>query len=116
LQNAVRIGMIQHVIGEITHAENNPFGVRLGDGRAFFADGAILATGYQTAPPIPAWLADVVARVELPLAPCGYPVVDKSLCWGEGVYVTGALAELEIGATARNIIGARLATDRLPHN
>lgn len=116
LQNAVRIGMIQHVIGEITHAENNPFGVRLGDGRVFFADGAILATGYQTAPPIPAWLADAVAQYSLPLAPCGYPVVDKSLCWGEGVYVTGALAELEIGATARNIIGARLATDRLPHN
>ncbi|MCL4253656.1 MAG: FAD/NAD(P)-binding protein [Anaerolineae bacterium] len=113
LRLAIEKGVIQHVIAEITHADTHPFRVICADGREFYPDGAILATGYQTTAPIPVWLADAVRRYDLPLAPCGYPMVDTSLCWGEGLYVTGALAELEIGATARNIIGARLATERL---
>jgi hypothetical protein len=51
----------------------------------------------------------VVCRVTA----CGYPIVDQGLRWHEGIYVTGALAELEIGLVARNIIGARLAGERL---
>jgi hypothetical protein len=39
--------------------------------------------------------------------------VDQSLRWHPGIYVTGALAELEIGPTAMNIIGARLAAERI---
>jgi hypothetical protein len=113
LRLAIEKGVIRYVIAEITNMHNHPFRVICADGREFDADGAILATGYQTAPPIPAWLANAVRRYNLPLAPCGYPMVDTSLCWGDGLYVTGALAELEIGATARNIIGARLATERL---
>ena len=48
----------------------------------------------------------------LPAAPCGYPIVDRCLRWHPRLFVTGALAELEIGPVARNIIGARLAGDR----
>ena len=63
---------------------------------------------------------------------CGYPIVDQNLCWtklkdtnghqsdadrgtstGGNIYVTGALAELELGPSARNIAGARLAAERI---
>lgn len=113
---AIEKGAIRREIANITHAEMYPFRVICEDGREFHADGAILATGYTPAPPIPNWLSDVIHRYHLPLAPCGYPIVDRSLCWTDGLYVTGALAELEIGATARNIIGARLAAERLRFN
>ncbi len=46
LQNAIQIGMIGHVIGDVIHAENTPFGGKLRDGRTFFSDGALFATGY----------------------------------------------------------------------
>jgi hypothetical protein len=51
--------------------------------------------------------------MELPFAPCGYPVVNRYLAWGRGLFVTGALAELELGPVARNISGARRAGERL---
>ncbi|MBL8151238.1 MAG: hypothetical protein JNN15_15045, partial [Blastocatellia bacterium] len=43
----------------------------------------------------------------------GYPIVDRSLKWHPGIYVSGPLAELELGPTARNIIGARTAAEKL---
>lgn len=39
--------------------------------------------------------------------------VSNSLRWGPNLYVTGALAELEMGPIARNISGARQAADRI---
>jgi hypothetical protein len=54
-----------------------------------------------------------VAECGLPLAPCGYPVLDQRLCWAPGLYVSGPLAELEIGPVAQNLLGARLAGERL---
>jgi hypothetical protein len=38
-------------------------------------------------------------------------VVDRTLAWAPGLHVSGALAELEVGPVARNIIGARLASE-----
>jgi hypothetical protein len=40
-------------------------------------------------------------------------VLAPTLEWAPGLYVTGQLAELELGPTARNIGGARLAAERL---
>jgi hypothetical protein len=39
--------------------------------------------------------------------------VDEQLCWHPGIYVSGALAELELGPPAANIVGGRLAAQRL---
>jgi pyruvate/2-oxoglutarate dehydrogenase complex dihydrolipoamide dehydrogenase (E3) component len=78
------------------------------------ADRIVLATGFGQARPGGAWLDAAVAELGLPCAPCGFPVVERSLRWAPGIYVTGPLAELEIGPVARNIIGARLASERIP--
>jgi hypothetical protein len=77
------------------------------------ADLVVLATGFESARPGGVWLDEVIAALNLPTAECGYPIVDRTLCWGPGLYVTGPLAELEIGPVARNIIGARLAAERI---
>lgn len=81
-------------------------------GERLTADQTILATGFDPARPGGAWLADSIAANELPCAPCGYPIVDRLLCWRPGLYVNGPLAELEIGPIAPNISGARQAAYR----
>jgi hypothetical protein len=73
----------------------------------------LLATGFEQQRPGGAWLDRAIADYDLPLAPCGYPLVRPSLVWAPGLYVTGALAELELGPVARNIVGARYAGERL---
>ncbi|MFP4438824.1 MAG: FAD/NAD(P)-binding protein [Chloroflexaceae bacterium] len=77
------------------------------------SDCVILATGFDPARPGGAWLDAAIANLGLPIAPCGYPIVDPVLCWAEGLYTLGPLAELEIGPVARNITGARQAAARI---
>lgn len=77
------------------------------------AERVVLATGFDQQRPGGAWLAQAIDAYGLPCAPCGYPLVDATLCWRAGLYVTGPLAELELGPAARNIIGARHAGARL---
>jgi hypothetical protein len=74
----------------------------------------VLATGFEPHRPGGALLDDTaVERLGLPCAACGYPIVSRRLEWAPGLFVSGPLAELELGPTARNIAGARAAGDRL---
>lgn len=86
----------------------------LDDGQgSLFADRLVLATGFETARPGGAWLDRAIADLGLACAACGYPIVDPTLRWHPGIYVTGPLAEIELGPPARNILGARMAAERL---
>lgn len=87
--------------------------LHLDSGADIRADHVVLATGYDQQRPGGQWVTELIAHYDLPVAACGYPVVDESLCWSKGLYVSGPLAELEIGPPSRNIIGARLAGQRL---
>jgi hypothetical protein len=85
-----------------------------------FVNGAVLkvhrvlmATGFTAHRPGGALVDGLVESASLPCASCGYPIVDKGLRWHPRVYVSGPLAELELGPTARNISGARRAAERL---
>jgi hypothetical protein len=82
-------------------------------GRTLRAEQVLLATGFDGRRPGGAWLDHAIEACELPVAPCGYPVVTPGLQWAPGLYLTGALAELELGPVARNIAGARHAGERL---
>ncbi len=74
----------------------------------------VLATGVGCGrPPGEEWIGGFATELELPRAPCGYPVPDAALQWGEGLHLSGSLAELELGPVARNIVGARMAGTRL---
>ncbi|MCU0496883.1 MAG: FAD/NAD(P)-binding protein [Anaerolineae bacterium] len=100
LQQAIHEGRVRRVEGEI------------GDQIDQY-DRVLLATGWEQTRPGGVWLDQAIEAYGLPIAPCGFPIVARDLCWQTGLYVTGALAELEIGPAARNIIGARMAGERL---
>jgi hypothetical protein len=123
--SAFRAGLLSGALrlrtGDVVDARVEAGGVRLALGGVVgaapcevVADRVVLATGFGAARPGGAWLDDTIERMGLPCAPCGFPLVDRSLRWAPGIHVTGPLAELEIGPVARNIVGARLASERLP--
>lgn len=73
----------------------------------------VLATGFESPRPDHGWLADAIDELGLKCAACGFPIVDEALQWKKNLFVSGPLAELELGAAARNIAGARMAGRRL---
>lgn len=115
LRRAVFLGKIQLQIGTVQSAacSEGAFRLTLQDGGEISADRVLLATGFETSRPGGAWLERAIGELGLPVAPCGFPIVDAALRWKGGIFTTGALAELELGPVARNIIGARHAAERL---
>uniref|UniRef100_A0A7S4AKX7 L-ornithine N(5)-monooxygenase n=1 Tax=Pseudo-nitzschia australis TaxID=44445 RepID=A0A7S4AKX7_9STRA len=112
----------------------------------------ILATGLGKNVPGHRIVHPLATKANLPLGPCGYPLVDQSLSWkprqqkknnedddngcngnagdndrevtsivtttitpttSSNIFVSGGLAELELGPSARNIAGARMAAERI---
>ena len=73
-----------------------------------------LATGFGKRVPGDGLVGKIAAAFDLDVAPDGYPVPDASLRWSDSqIFVAGALAELELGPSARNLAGARLAAERI---
>ena len=73
------------------------------------ADRVLLATGFENKRPGSPLIEQIISEFGLACNECGYPIVGTDLRWGERIYVTGPLAELQVGPCARNIIGARNA-------
>jgi thioredoxin reductase len=95
-------------------ANGEPITLRTNRGNAS-ADRLLLATGYDQRRPGGAWLDEAVERLALPVGPCGYPLPSVTLEWMAGLYLSGPLAELEIGPVARNISGAHRTASRLEY-
>jgi hypothetical protein len=79
----------------------------------FEADNIVLATGFRPERPGGRLVDRLIEDFHLPCNPCGYPIVGEDLQWGRNIYVTGPLAELQVGPCARNIVGARNAGRKL---
>jgi lysine/ornithine N-monooxygenase len=95
---------------EISHLE-----LTLSSGQMIQVDQVLLATGFKKNVPGGSLVRDLVDNSRLDVSKfCGYPIVDENLLWDKKrIYVAGALAELELGPSARNIAGARLAAERI---
>lgn len=114
VRRAVRARALRWLQGEVEHVERGEHGAVLTvAGAAHAVDRIVLATGFERRRPGGAWLDAAVEVMGLACAACGYPIVNRALEWAPGLHVTGALAELELGPTARNIAGARAAGERL---
>lgn len=115
LRAAVQVDALDLITASVESAEiqGENVVIRLSDGdwRAF--DHVVLATGFDQYRPGGKFLDDTVQRYELPVAPDGYPTPSPSLEWKDGLYVSGPLAELEVGPASRNILGARMAGNRI---
>lgn len=85
----------------------------LNNGESVVANEIILATGFEKQRPGGLVVDRLIEQYGLNCAECGYPIPTKTLEWGNGIYVMGPLAELELGPAAANIIGARHAGKRL---
>lgn len=111
---AVAAGRLRWRLGSLAGAApaGGAVDLQLDDG-PLQVDQLLLATGFDPQRPGGAWVDRMVSTFHLPCAPCGYPIVDRHLRWHPRLFVTGALAELELGPTARNITGARRAGERL---
>jgi hypothetical protein len=115
LAAALAAGRLERVETAVCHASRVGREVELAflDGGRLSADLVLLATGFEPSRP-GGWLVDrLINEHELPLAPCGYPLVDGALRWHPRLVVMGPLAELEIGPVARNIVGAQHAAARI---
>ena len=115
LHRAIQGGEIQWRKVEVERLEEREGALELtlSDGASLSVDRVLLATGFIDRRPGGELVDSLIASASLPCAACGYPVVDSGLRWHPRVYVTGPLAELELGPTARNIAGARRAASKL---
>ncbi len=87
--------------------------LRLLSGEKTGANCIVLATGYKKERPGGFLIDQLIDRYSLQISACGYPETGSDLQWQDGLFVTGALAELEVGPASRNIIGARMAANRI---
>lgn len=114
LLNQVKKGSLAVEEGEVVRGEGGTGCIHLYDKEKRLlaqAGTVLLATGYLPKFPGGEWISPLIETLELPCAECGYPIVSKTLQWGPDLFVTGALAELEMGPIARNISGARQAAE-----
>ena len=115
LKRSINQGQLSWHQDEVAEVQSTDRGVRvqLANGENIDAQRLLLATGFAPVRPGGDLLDSLIKSASLPCASCGYPIVDESLRWHPGIYVSGPLAELELGPTSRNIAGARRAADRL---
>ncbi len=113
VKRAINDGTLQHVITEAYPTQDDDgLHLQMKDTRIGL-DAVLLATGFESHRPGGALVDALVQTHALPCAACGYPVVDSHLRWHPRVFVTGPLAELELGPVSRNIVGARRAAERI---
>lgn len=110
VQRERRRGRLQLVLGTPRCSSGPGAGVVVqAGGEVIAVDRVALATGLGAPLPAQRWLVEMAATLRLPLAPGQVPAVGPSLAWGDGIYVTGRLAEQALGPVAPNILGARWA-------
>jgi len=111
-----KISHLQHEISDANYVRNKTSQIELTDiNHASIGtfDRVILCTGFEQGVPGGTFITDSIRSNDLPIAPCGYPVVSVDLEWSKNLFVMGPLAELEMGPTSRNITGARQAAQRI---
>ncbi|UOQ44293.1 FAD-dependent oxidoreductase [Halobacillus salinarum] len=107
LKRQMRTGKLHIHTTEIDHAAPMKDSVKLvtSNRETIIGDYLLLATGAEADVPGKGWLKPIIDQLNLPCAPCGFPIVNSSLEWKDGLFVAGALAELEVGPVSRNISG-----------
>lgn len=109
-------GSLMHRIAQVVRVSPRPqktLELYLDTGDRLVTDLIVLATGFKQQRPGRTWLDPLIEQYSLPCAPCSYPILNRQLGWHKNLFVTGPLAELELGPPARNILGARQAASRL---
>lgn len=114
LRGNVSNGSIALHHGPVQAAHTATGGIHLATpGETIMVGRVVLATGFEAHRPGGSLVDELIQTHRLRCATCGYPVPGPDLRWHPRVFVTGPLAELELGPAARNIAGARRAAERM---
>ncbi|WP_232321581.1 FAD/NAD(P)-binding protein [Picosynechococcus sp. PCC 7117] len=98
---------------QAAHWQGNHWQLHCDNGEILQGDRLWLATGSRFDVMAEPLLTKVMDRYRQPILN-GLPILDEYLRWqGCDLFLMGGLAALQLGPTARNISGARLACDRL---
>ncbi|ULG74494.1 NAD(P)-binding domain-containing protein [Macrococcus brunensis] len=104
-------GKVNIIKGDIKKVDDQI--ITLTDGREISYHRIALATGCGSDLCQDPLFSQLIQTYQLPTASCGFPVVSHNLEWFDQLYVSGPLAELELGPVSRNIIGGRKAAERI---
>lgn len=87
--------------------------LQLSNGETTAANSIVLATGFEAGVPGGTMILDLSQHPGFRCSECGYPLPDRCLRWWNGIYLSGTLGELETGPSAPNLVGARMAADKI---
>jgi glycine/D-amino acid oxidase-like deaminating enzyme len=120
LEAAVAAGRVIHTVDEVVdlragtqRTEAPGLELETRSNGPIGAGSVALATGFADGSDVASLRAIDLGESELPVDAAGRPVVREDLQWQDGLYVTGRLAEMELGPSAANIIGAHNAAKRI---
>lgn len=78
-----------------------------------FYDSVVLATGFEDTLMQQPIIKQLVKNFNAPVSDAGLPSISSHLEWLPNLFVTGGLADLELGPFARNIMGGREAAAKI---
>lgn len=87
--------------------------LHLNSGEVTAANAIVLATGFEQGLPGGKMISGLVRNHSFRCASCGFPIPSNHLEWWDGIYLSGTLGELETGPSAPNLIGARMAANKI---
>lgn len=111
LKKYVKKGRLTIHLNELDHINNHQ--IITVDGKHMDYDHILLATGFDNTLLTQPILNRLIHEYEAPLNKCGYPEISKHLEWLPNLFVSGGLADLELGPFARNIMGGREAARKI---
>ncbi len=123
LVNAIKQKQIEHIkeyarsIRIKNNGDTHTYTVQLSNNDEQEYDDIIFATGFaKNEVPHKSLVQNIATQYGCKTDNNMWPIPDKNLLWHHGLYLMGALAELELGPAARNIIGAHLACRNFKHS
>ena len=111
LRRAIHKGEIDHHV--LQNPEVTPKGELLDHWGRLHVDHIYLGTGFGGERCQDPLCLQIAQDLGAPVAPWGAPLAGEDLQWLPGLFVLGSLAELVVGPASRNILGARLAAERV---
>jgi thioredoxin reductase len=114
LHQAVKKGRVKIRVADIVSVSQRNGRLQLHTSASLIrADQILLATGFESIRPGGPLIDQMIKEFRLKCAACGFPVIGQDLRWHEHIFLTGPLAELQLGPATRNIVGARNAGRQL---
>ena len=109
VKRLIQMNAVMHIIGEVERHQDT----LMLNGETLRDTEIVLCTGIRPHPVTETFLQPLIDQLDLPLTPCGTPVLNERLEWTSGLYLTGAYADLIIGPFARAVYGGQEAARRI---